>query len=1311
MAQKRQSDEPLDRAPKRSPVSDSMNSTPTNIAHELNARSPGFVPPHLPQIDNTDNGQSQNLPSLPFTAGENDAHSSTNDAQQMDPLGALNAYLVRLQQGDDGIDRSIRVINRAKFNTTEIRQRLDMSRDDVNDYAVFYVMILEAIDGLSKKITELAGANDVRLLQLEGDFVFPVSARLPNGEVEPNTFLSLIEQVVQSNQEILTDDTLELVVQIVHNLEGGVGPRRKVTDIFDSELIKKKRMHLIVLTNKDNNLCFATCVVMLLDPGLTTSDAEQKGRDLQTSVGLSELTKVSLSDINKFEKDLGVKIVVFYREGSDIKHFKTPFKKTHAKTVFLYLHDDHYYGITNPKGFLGVSYFCNFCYSGYSKKNDHKCENCCNVCHHAKCPDQPKKTIQCTECLRFCQSKFCHTQHKVRNLNKASGKMFSRCDLTKYCSQCNRRYNINMANPKEHKCGANRCLCCEAVTMEAEGHQCFIQKLEPEEPSEKYIFYDFETRQDTDEHVPNFVCCMDFHGETWTAEGEDCVKAFYKKYRTNKYNGYTFIAHNSKGYDGYFLMKYLVENMITPKITAQGSKLICIIDKDFKQRYIDSLSFLSMKLSDMPEAMGFENDKKGYFPHWFNTQQNQNYIGKYPSPEEYGDRTMMKKERETFLQWHKSKSESKSEFDFKKEMAEYCKNDVIILRKACLRFRDEVLSTTKVDPLQCVTLASLCMKIYRTRFLPEDTIAIPPLDNYIQSQKTFSTPSIQWLEYLSHKEKRSIKHALNDGEKRVGKYSLDGFSEDDDGTTAYEYAGCYFHGCPDCYDYNALCKQTKMTFGVMHQRFQDKISSLQKDHNLNVKVMWDHDWNDLKKTDPEVQTFLKTFEMPEPMEPRDAFFGGRTNALHLHYKVQPGETIQYYDFTSLYPFVNKAKAYPIGHPNIIAREFEPLDKYFGFVKAKVYPPKGLYLPVLPYRAAGKLMFPLCRICSESENQETECTHSDEERALTGVWCTVEMAKAIEKGYKVAKLIEVWHFPKKSESLFTEYVKTFLKDKQEASGWPHSAADEVSKEAYLQRYEETEGIKLNREKIVVNKAMRKIAKLFLNSLWGKFGQRANQMNTTLIKDLQELLNCVFSPEKDVSNISFLNDDVVMVNWKYIEKRHSSPGPVNVFIAAFTTAYARLELYDLMEKLQKRTLYHDTDSVIFVSRPGDWMPELNEFLGGLTSELDPGDHIVEFVSGGPKTYGYKTHNGTKCMKVKGITLHHSNATLVHLESLIGLVNDFLRDRDNSEEISTQSTQIVRDKRRFTLKNRSAPKRFRIVYNKRRLFPDYSTLPYGY
>ena len=130
---------------------------------------------------------------------------------------------------------------------------------------------------------------------------------------------------------------------------------------------------------------------------------------------------------------------------------------------------------------------------------------------------------------------------------------------------------------------------------------------------------------------------------------------------------------------------------------------------------------------------------------------------------------------------------------------------------------------------------------------------------------------------------------------------------------------------------------------------------------------------------------------------------------------------------SLYPWVNKYGTFPLGHPKILTENFAKISAgnlpYFGMIKAKVIPPRGLFHPVLPYRSNGKLCFPLCRTCCNTQESE-ECNHSNEERALLGTWPTVEFDKALQLGYQVAEttsgvqeIYEVWHYKKRSDTLF------------------------------------------------------------------------------------------------------------------------------------------------------------------------------------------------------------------------------------------------------------------------------------------------------
>ena len=143
----------------------------------------------------------------------------------------------------------------------------------------------------------------------------------------------------------------------------------------------------------------------------------------------------------------------------------------------------------------------------------------------------------------------------------------------------------------------------------------------------------------------------------------------------------------------------------------------------------------------------------------------------------------------------------------------------------------------------------------------------------------------------------------------------------------------------------------------------------------------------------------------------------------------PGETIEYADVVTLYPFVYCQKQYPAKHPEIIVEPGHTNVKdWFGMIKCKVLTPRKLYHPILPVHAEGKLLFPLCRTCipieleKEMPFRSCKCSHSEEERAITGTWCTPELMKAVEKGYKILHVYEVHHFKETMEGVSPSYIK-------------------------------------------------------------------------------------------------------------------------------------------------------------------------------------------------------------------------------------------------------------------------------------------------
>ena len=96
----------------------------------------------------------------------------------------------------------------------------------------------------------------------------------------------------------------------------------------------------------------------------------------------------------------------------------------------------------------------------------------------------------------------------------------------------------------------------------------------------------------------------------------------------------------------------------------------------------------------------------------------------------------------------------------------------------------------------------------------------------------------------------------------------------------------------------------------------------------------------------------------------------------------------------------------------------------------------------------------------------------------------------------------------------KYVNTWLKNKEEASSWPsHVGNDPIKQKRHLTAYEAKEGIKLDCAKIK-NPGLRTLAKMMLNSMWGKFGQRTNKMQVQEFYDPQKFAAFHESDQYDI-----------------------------------------------------------------------------------------------------------------------------------------------------------------------------------------------------
>ncbi|CAF0902143.1 unnamed protein product [Brachionus calyciflorus] len=465
---------------------------------------------------------------------------------------------------------------------------------------------------------------------------------------------------------------------------------------------------------------------------------------------------------------------------------------------------------------------------------------------------------------------------------------------------------------KKHVCGQLSKWCRNCAKSVEMYHRCFIKPGKNQDEEEKFdgfIFFDYEAYVDNGVHVPNLVMAQKVCIKCLNSKERciDCNQYISKENNSFcewlfKQENYIAVAHNLKGYDGVFILNYILSS------------------------FIPTDSYPTVSLT-------------GFFPHHFNLPENQSYCGQYPNKKYYGSDFFSAKKKLDFDNWYDT---------------------------------------------------------------PESIGIIP--ENGFHPKDRASAKSLMWLKYLSEKHNLQIRHSKNYGEVRVGKYKLDGYSEQSN-----------------------------------------------------------------------------TYYLREPLNPRDALFGGRTNSAKLNHKVIGDERVRYVDITSLYPLDQKYCEYPIGHPEIITENFDKnIENYFGIIKCKVRVPRNLYFPVLPARINNKLLFSLCKKCAEEQCQN--CNHTDNERSFEAT---------------------------KTGGLFSDYVNMFYLAKQEAVGFPAEVVTDEQKDIYINNIFEKEGIRLEKDKIQYNSGFRSAMKLLLNSLWGRFGMNTNKTQYKIISDPAEWFEMIYS----------------------------------------------------------------------------------------------------------------------------------------------------------------------------------------------------------
>jgi G:T-mismatch repair DNA endonuclease (very short patch repair protein) len=606
----------------------------------------------------------------------------------------------------------------------------------------------------------------------------------------------------------------------------------------------------------------------------------------------------------------------------------------------------------------------------------------------------------------------------------------------------------------------------------------------------RYIVWDAETDTHTGTHKPNLIVVnvlqvapsheySDSLLQEIIFEGYTCCDDFCKWLFSKENANSTVIAHNGSGYDYKFVLKWCLERALKPSTyICQGSHITKMTFKHNNLNFIDSLNFFISPLAALSKTYDIDT-VKGYFPHCFNRPENQHYVGPIPSEEEFGARNMGVKQYDHFKKWHDKCVQEGLLWDFHFEFIKYCQADVVLLAKAVLKYRKMFKDLEDADPWRYSTVAALSMGIYMGRHMPEKTIV-----GNSGIARSMSMISKEWLLYSARTDQHVYKHevpiylvksdvpltAINDRKditedddskpiyfkhSNKARFTTDAYCSDT--KTVKEFYGCFWHGCRKCHP------ELKDRYNKTMER-----ENLLKNLGCTVCSMWECQWDAMKEDIPDRKE-LEEAARHTTINIRDALYGGRTEGVKSYYRCKGRERIFAFDICSLYPTVNALDVYAVGFKRFMSIIPDDIlsGKFFGVAKVDVVPPKNLYIPLLPDRTNGKLLFHLNPMYAKT-------------------YSSVELRRALELGYKITKIHAAAEY-EQFTGLMKEYVEKFVRVKIQCSGVLNDDQCKSINDTHAAM-----GLNINivASETQDNPGKRQVANILLNSLWGKFGQRPN-----------------------------------------------------------------------------------------------------------------------------------------------------------------------------------------------------------------------------
>ena len=97
--------------------------------------------------------------------------------------------------------------------------------------------------------------------------------------------------------------------------------------------------------------------------------------------------------------------------------------------------------------------------------------------------------------------------------------------------------------------------------------------------------------------------------------------------------------------------------------------------------------------------------------------------------------------------------------------------------------------------------------------------------------------------------------------------------------------GCFFQGCVICQPFRDLKTTGDDTLAERYERTVARLELI-TNAGYTVKVMWECEFQDSLIVEMKPQLLSHPIVIHNPLHTRDALYGGRTEAMSFHYKIE-----------------------------------------------------------------------------------------------------------------------------------------------------------------------------------------------------------------------------------------------------------------------------------------------------------------------------------------------------------------------------------------------------------------------------------------